>query len=897
MKIRKLLAAGALCLLPICANAEVTDIKPDKNIGVYKQNEEILFTVTKADAAYENFNYDIQNMDGDTVLSGSVSSDSTSFDINIGIMKTGWYRMILRDSDGEVPIFASFTVLPSGGAVADNSPFSGMLVGQYGVESERKADFAEALKRVGINRVRDAALWCRGEGDYQALEENIDALYQAGNDQLLTVDLQRQIADEIGYNGDLFTVYKMYRDLSARFSDKVNAWEVINEPDIISSISGDIYSSYYKAAALGIENTSSDIIKSFGGMCNPISTFSDIMLQNGIMTYADYYNVHTHRNPSGNVYNAISGGLLESGKRMSALYGNNQPMWVTESGLRMPMDENELPSAKILKEQAVYLTTSFAESIGKYGTNNHFWFLMRHYIEEGREFGTASKNCMTYPAYLSFANLAYNLGEGKPIGEISARGNVSGYFFDTGSEDAAIVWKKTDGESYVQFDCSAPVKITDVLGDNKVIYASPVDGKVNIKVTPEPVIINFNGRTSEKNYCRKAFPEYEKQQRSNAQKVVIQQIWNTDSFDNGARVLKAGESYDVTCRVYNFNTSSRVTGKIEISADDKIEIVSSPNKETFILPKYNEANPTYASFSYTVRLKNDVGYYESGSIKFSGTAGEESLSPSVCGYVTDKDITVSDNEIKEFSNAYKKSAWDCGNRTAGSTCSVSTSGNSITFSLKFNGGDRCIYPYFETTVPAGSEGVVFDRTISDVGGGGVTQIFACTSGGMYLAEAGDFTAGTVRYVIPWNKFKPYGGADKDFDPSKIYRLMLGFNTYDDNPGAYTISHYGTFGSGYTNEKEEKITISGIENGKTYTKGNIPDITVNCDGTAELYINFKKFADVNPNEKISLSSIDSGACSVIAAIDDGFGHKEYKEINIYIRDYNDYTNKSALYLYN
>ncbi len=894
MKKIQILISALLCLLPVLAHAEITDIRPDQNIGVYRQSETVSFRLTRNSADSETVSYVLEDMDGTARYSGKNTVSGEDAVLEIGILKSGWYRLRIYENGNEIPIFASATVLPSTGTPAKNSPFSGMLVGQYGVSEDRKADFSEALHKVGVNRVRDAALWCRAEYDYQALEQNIAALANGGNEQLLTVDLQSQIAEEIGYNGNLFEVYRMYRNLAARFSDEVSAWEVINEPDINSAFSADIYSAYYKAAALGFDNAFAYIFKSFGGMCSPINTFSDILMQNDVMTYADYYNAHTHRDASGKGYDALAGSILSRSKRMSALHGENQPVWVTESGLRMQVDENELPSAEILREQAIYLTTSFAESIGKYGMNNHFWFLMRHYIEEGREFGTASKNCMTYPGYLAFANLSYRLGEAKPIGEMSARGDVVGYFFNTGDGDAAILWKKTDGESYVQLSCENGAEVTDVFGITEIKRAMPVNGIVNLKVTSDPLIVRFDGRCDPRNYCKKTFPEAQAISRTNGQRVVLQQIWDRENFEDGARVLKAGETYTVICRVYNFNPSARVSGGLAITASDDIEIVSAPDKTSFVLSKYTDEESKYKDFTYQLKLSENAENLSEGSIMFSGTVGGETLSPSVAGFVVDREITVLDNQIREFSGAYNRSKWDCGNRTAGSNCDVSSTDSSISFSLTFNGGNRCLYPYFYTSVPADSEGIVFDRTIAEVGDGGVTQIFACTEDGWYLANAGDFSVGTVRYVLPWHKFKAYGGVEAPLDPCKIYMLQLGFNTTGDNPGSYTISHFGTFGNGYQPE-EDAVTVSGIENGKTYVKGNLPAVTAQANAQAiEIYLNFKKIGEVLPGEKIDLSGLDSGAVSLIAAIRDEFGKVQYKEVDFCIRNYNDYRNLSATY---
>lgn len=885
MKFKKILIAALLVLAPVCVRAEVADIKPDKNIGVFGQNERVSFTVTRDTDEAAQFHYTLENTNGEHVLSGDVNAEGTEFGVDIGIMRSGWYRMRLSAGGEEVPIFASFTVLPSTGTIAENSPFSAMLVSAWGACENRREDFAEALAKTGVSRVRDSALWCNNEYDYGTLS-HIDILSAAGNEQLLTVDLQDEY-NPAYYHKDLFDVYEMFKKLAERFGDEVSAWDIINEPDIISYLPVDTFASFYKAAALGTEKASAGNEIAFGGLCAPTNSYSDLLMQNDVMKYSTFMNVHSHTTASGKAYDAFPGTIGSRAKRLAALYGTNQPVWMTEAGMRMDVDENELPSSNTLREQAIYLTTSFAESIGKHGTNNHFWFLMRHYIEAEKEFGMASKNHMTYPGWLAFANLAYNLGEGTPIGELAQNDGTVGYFFDTGSEDAAILWNKSGKTDYVQFKCDGNVTIIDVLGNDEVRSGVGTGGIVNIKVTSDPVIVRFGTRLSSGNYAKKTYPEYKKPERAKEDYVVLRQVWGNAGTDSSMRVLNVGEEYTVSLEVYNFN-SAMAKGEVSVTADDNVEITE-PDKKTFTLGSYKEGSGKKKTFEYTVRLKDTAEYNDKGYIKFH--VGDTAVS--VCGYVVGNNVKYDSSTVKTFSNYWYKSKWDCSNRTAGSTCSVTQGSNSITFTLKFNGGDRVFYPIFKTTVPSNSEGVIFTRTMSSVGGGGNSKIFAVTTDGKwFLATAGDFSVGSVEYVIPWSKFERYGGGDEALDPTKIYRFMLGFNTGSDAQVSYSISGFGTYGNSYTAPAEDKIVISGIEEGATYVRGNLPQISVDRD--ADLYANFEKVKSVSADERISLNDVPSGACSVIAAVKDEFGKIKWSEVNIYIRDYDDFSGKSAFY---
>lgn len=892
MKLTKLLIVGLLAIVPISAHAEVTDIKPDSNIGVYRQNENVSFTVTKDTDEEERFYYTLENMDGEYVLSDSVTATGTTFIVDIGIMRSGWYRMRLSAGGEEVPIFASFTVLPSTGTAAENSPFSGMLVSAWGDCGDRREDFAEALKLTGVNRVRDSALWCNNEYDYSTLS-HIGDLHDAGNEQLLTVDLQDEY-NPAYYHKDLFDVYEMFKNLAERFGDEVNAWDIINEPDIISYLPVDTFASFYKAAALGTEKASAGNEIAFGGLCAPTNSYSELLMQNDVMKYSTFMNVHSHTTASGKAYDSFPGTIGKRAKRLAALYGTNQPVWMTEAGMRMDVDENELPSSNTLREQAIYLTTSFAESINKYGTNNHFWFLMRHYIEAEKEFGMASTNYMTYPGWLAFANLAYNLGEGTPIGELSQNDGTVGYFFDTGSEDAAILWNKSGKTDYVQFKCGGEVKIIDVLGEGEVRNTKSAGGMVNIKVTSDPIIVRFGTRLSNGNYAKKTYPEYEKPTREKNDHIILRQVWDGAGTDNSLRVLNVGKEYTVTLEVYNFY-SAGLSGTVDITADDNIEIIEQPSNARFMLAKYSTGDGKSKSFTYKIKLKDTAEYNDKGYIKFS--VGDDTAL-SVCGYVVGNNVKYDSSTFKQFDNFWNKSKWNIYNRTAGSTASAdtNTSAESISFTVSFNGGDRVFYPEFNTTVPSNSEGIVFTRTMTSTGGGGNMKVFAVTTDEKwFLAAAGDFSVGSTEYVIPWSKFEKYGGGDEALEPTKIKQFKLGYNTSSNVQVSYTISGFGTYGNSYVAEAAETLAVVGIEDGATYVRGNLPPISIDCETEeADLYVNFKKVKTVKAGEKISLNDVPSGACSVIAAVKDEFGKIKWSETDIYIRDYNDFSGKSAFY---
>ena len=73
------LVTAALLLIGTAANAEITGVQPDKNIGVYKTNQAVSFVITRDDAsANESFTYTVENINETVIRSGSITAKANS---------------------------------------------------------------------------------------------------------------------------------------------------------------------------------------------------------------------------------------------------------------------------------------------------------------------------------------------------------------------------------------------------------------------------------------------------------------------------------------------------------------------------------------------------------------------------------------------------------------------------------------------------------------------------------------------------------------------------------------------------------------------------------------------------------------------------------------------------
>ena len=575
MKTKKYLLGAFIAAslsIGITANAQITAVKPDKNIGVYTTNQPISFVVTRDDTANVKYSYTIENIDKKIVRKGNVSVNSanTQFSIKAGNFIPGWYRLrVFDENNAEADIFASFTVVEKIENKAETSPFSVMLHGFNGMDDAKIPDYAEALGIIGFDTVRDGTSWAYQEQD--SISKTVNPLNQNGLKPMLTYEIPKADinSSERGYKGDLYKTNEMLRIQSKNYAGKVASYEVINEPDLAAenvNFSADVYSSFYKAAALGIEEGNPEAYKSFGGLANSAPDFADIMMQNDVADYVDSFNIHYHSSAKKDSAIGFENSRTKRLKNLAAIYGNNKPLWNTEAGLNSPVDENNVQEEDYLKIQAKYAITSAVESIAAYGTENHVWFIARHYLENGVNWGTTSPENCTYPAFYSLAMLTRGLGKGEPIGELLGNSNnVYGYFFNTGDNDALVLWNDSNAISYQQLKASSGVKVKNLIGGTEKKYPSS-NGIVSIPVTSEPVIVIFDGRTDEANYIKKSFESSYVRDitRTTGDKVVVQAIWEDSEIDisEGRYTLTPGKTYNISVNIYNFNDEA-ISGQLD----------------------------------------------------------------------------------------------------------------------------------------------------------------------------------------------------------------------------------------------------------------------------------------------------------------------------------------------
>lgn len=876
-------------------------VKNSKNVGIYTTEEMVSLEITRYREETDEYIFKILDIDGNIISERNFIADEKTEIFQIGYFPSGWYRVKIFCNDVESNIFVSFSVIQESEANSlDISPFAIMHLGAFA--TDRDSDYVEALKRLSAGTVRteEIADIYKAERPY---EKYNTSLYNAGINTMSTIETNfptpgTSKGGNIGGITDLLEVYDVHKTMVDAYGGIVSNWEIINEPDLRNTASADAYASWYKAAALAVGDSQPEAVKSFGGLA-ATGTYSDILMQNDIMKYSDTFNVHSHvtDTTSGAKF---PGGIVNNAKIYSALYGDNNPVWCTEAGVRLEVAdaENELPADEALRRQARYMITSFMQSIGKYGADKNFWFLANHYITEGPEYGIFSKNHMPYPAVSSFNILTDNLKDGILLGSMKPAEDMEGYFFDCGDYDAAVVWKKTSGKGSLQFNTNGNVSVISLIGNKGIKKYSSATGKVSIDISQDPVLIKFSAKASSDDYIKTAFKKNVPNLQpitDIADRVILQQIWEPKpEIVNGLYRIDDTTEYTVKFRIYNFNTDA-VSGSYYVDSSDGIEVLGS------LSGSYNVGAGSYTEECVTVKVSKGTGNYLMENLAlYAETSDGNKISPSISQMQILSSAIIPDGaeisvipEANYYSNAEQgdtyssqvrptatnyQSAWLGGENkvkyTSGQISNSTVPAQLYIYQNNLNVNKDSDGMYFEFTCDSFPS--MFDSAYFDVSVNG-------EEGSYSFNKVFEFNGDTKnkKVYIPWTSFTATGNGITD--PSKISTFHFGWNISSSTEYslAFTIKDMGTYKAHNSENSDNIIEITGVlDSEEYYTSLAKAKVKTNDTEATEIYINYEKaecVADENGIFNIDFSEYEPGSYSLIVARQGEFNKKYYKEV--------------------
>lgn len=891
----------------------VRKIQPTETLGVYEQDKNISFKLQFNCKSQEEkkLRFKITDFWGATALESDfvIKPGTKDYTLNFGKFGLGWYMAEVFDGDKSMGTCSFSVVVPQRNRTKyEDTPFAIDFASDWLVRGDKDnvRDYIKTVKLAGIEWVRERFIWSDIETtkdvyNFEPMDKAIEPFKNAGLKVLDTFHDTPGWARKTGRNlpYDLFQIYEMQRDFAARYKDTVQAWEIWNEQDTIFCLEpADLYSSFMKAAAIGVADSGSGAKTIVGGYASSptaANPYTDLSLQNGIMNYSDGYNFHAHLSYAAS--DNISQFKPKNDQRqyIASAYDNfNQPVWVTEAGMYMPVATGKDPTRDEIMSQAKYLVTSTVQSLAS-GTDKHFWFILPSYVESGRELGSFYASGSPYPCYTAEAFITHVLGKGKYIGVLDNLPDFAeGYMFDSGKGDVAVVWSEHGDKYTVKSD--TPVTVYDIMGS--AASFEPVNGEITLDISTYPIYIAFGGKSTASNYFHQEYvmEKNEPHTFTTGDRVVLNTVFGNEEF-NAPKLdgyhISVNDGAELTVEVYNFN-DKEVSGTVQPTAPEGY-IISPASADVTV------GAMSMKEITFKIEFNENVEANVTQFLKFDGTFDGEDISPSVSRVFSYKEVSVENITLLEGCN--DPSNWDGSNITAGADpveITKGIAGNSVRFDLKFNGGDRWFYPFFkikDPTVFRGTTGICFEiyaeedlRNIS-------MNFFAYLNDGrqFYLghSKGKQIKKGWNQVTVEWNKLElqagPYGLTDyRPFDTDLITRISVGCNSPYDDVAPYEIAKLGYYTEEEKDTSMSEIRISGIDEGAHYKASEprifeavLPDQEYKA---ISLTLNEKEFEGMQIDANTvtaDFSGLERGCYTIQISAQTQYDFMVRKVVNIYI----------------
>lgn len=616
---------------------------------------------------------------------------------------------------------------------------------------------------------------------------------------------------------DLFTVYNDAKTM-AQNGNADEVYEIMNEADGgFAASTGDMYAAYFKAAAIGVADGMPTAKKGIAGLAwAPNMRFTEVMLQNEVLDYSDFYNHHMHTTYSpGYAIHELSGDNISAHREMKDAYSENLPMYMTEAGFNVADNRT---SQAALRQQARFFVTQLAQA-NSLGTDRVYFFTWPQYREGDKTFGVFDSSLMPKPVYAAVAATANSLGTAKILGALAnLPDGAVGYMYNDGENDVAVVY--SDKTARWQFCTVYDVEVTDFMGKTYTAYATS-HNLANVEISPDPIFIKFNGESDEKNYyprntaAKTAKPgEY-----GFGERIVLRQLWSgqnlSDAKTNGYTISGRQK---VTVEAYNFNDEYALVD-MTFAADGAFTLDKTAETEILIAPGGKATAEIYVSPTA------DALPGERGCLKVTAEDkeyGGDFVSVSVADmrrYPSDAQKV----QTVTLSYANKASNWEARNHSSSATeakISRENGDNGVKFKFTFpdNAGACYAYPCFYTedgSVFAGTNGICFELEFAADYARAKTDVFIYTPGNAYhLPSYLNITAGARKVYIGWNDFVKYNCSD-ELDVTKITRISVGLNDAHGDIPQYTVRNIGAYTSDEAKEETLLPVFENLTDGAAY----------------------------------------------------------------------------------
>lgn len=782
------------------------------------------------------FNYIVENIDGAPAKMGkfTISGGCDEGIIDLSGIANGWYTVTIYTCGfaEKTGLSANITVTDT---VTEKTALATDFAGAQVVSGMGEFKMLEKnMINAGVTNARERTKITGGN----AKMKNYARIF--GNDGVeVTGMFDKTKRSEKDFAEDLLTVYDDAKQMAqSGCADEV--YEIMNEADGgFANSTGDMYAAYFKAAAIGVADGMPTAKKGIAGFAwAPNMRFTEVLLQNEVLDYSDFYNHHMHTTYSpGYAIHELSGDNISAHREMKDAYSENLPMYMTEAGFNVA---DGRASQEALRQQARFFVTQLAQA-NSLGTDRVYFFTWPQYREGDKTFGVFDNSLMPKPVYAAVAATANSLGSAKILGALAnlPEGAV-GYMYNDGENDVYVVY--SDKTARWQLRTVYDVEVTDFMGKTYTAYATS-HNLANVEISPDPIFIKFNGESDEKNYYPRntATKTAKPSEYGFGERIVLRQLWSgqnlSDAKTNGYTI---SGSRKVTVEAYNFNDDYALVdmtfaadGAFTLDKTSQTEVLIEPRKkatvELYVSPTADALPGERGCLKVTAEDKEYGGGFASVSV------AEMRRDPS--------DAQKTQSVTLEYAN--DASSWEAKNHSSSATeakisqeykyAVVGKKGVKFKFTFPDGAGACYAYPCFyptDSSVFKDTNGICFELEFAEDYALAKTDVFVYTPGNAYHLPAYlDITSGARTVYIGWNDFVKYNCSD-ELDATKITRISVGLNDAHGDIPQYTVRNIGAYTSNEAREETLLPVFENLTDGATYIK----------TGSARVVMPHKEYAE-------------------------------------------------------
>lgn len=462
------------------------------------------------------------------------------------------YIYVVKASDGGIAKSGSRTVIaPKSSVVTESINLSGLKYGLYTIEctaketgkddtytSETRFSYVKPSgkinSRAGVNTVfntnnpdchkvmplinaagfggaRNDISWTSveaAEGEYairtalqdfitKANELDVDVLAIGGGNNPLYTE------NEGGYpsvsdTAAMAALKEYYRQMASMLSDKVEYFEVINEPN--HKMTADDYTVYLKNAYEGIK-AGNHAAKVIGVVSGPEDTsFFEAVFRSGGGEYMDIVSCHPYyynASPDTNEHSWI--GKIKNIKTLMAKYGVSKPIWLTEVNLYQTGTYD--PAAYTDEKYAEYLTRAFIINEAENAADKVYLYNFKNdgtdteeqehnfgIVEAGM--GNSGLRYAAKPGYLAMSNYNAMMTNAKYVSVLSDTDAERVYRFK--AEDGADLYAAWSNTGSGTLEISAAKAVLYDMYGNETVMTADSSGKISVALGEKTVYLKTN---------------------------------------------------------------------------------------------------------------------------------------------------------------------------------------------------------------------------------------------------------------------------------------------------------------------------------------------------------------------------------------------------------------------